>query len=1183
MSFVHLHTHSEYSMLDSTLRISHLVERAKEDEAPAIALTDHSNMFGAVEFFKAAKASGIKPIFGAEVQIVPGDRTDPGQRRSYALVLLCKNQTGYRNLCYLLSRAWMDQPLRAPAPRIDRKLLGERAQGLIGLSAGLGGEIGQALLRGTLEEAERIARFYLGAFGPGAFYLEIQRNGLREQELVNPRLLELAAHLSLPLVAGADAHYRTPADAGAHEVLMCIQLGKSLPSLEHKARLTDGLHLAPASEMVERFHDLPEAVENTLAIAQACEMTLELGKTYLPSFQVPPGYEPAGYLAEMAGEGLAARLREVSANGRTPDEPVYRERLARELGIIAQMGFPGYFLIVWDFIRYAREQGIPVGPGRGSGAGSLVAWSLRITDLDPLRYGLLFERFLNPERVSMPDFDIDFCMNQRDRVIQYVVRKYGEDQVGQIITYGTMKAKAVVRDVARVLGLSYAEADRAAKLIPGDLGMTLELAFKAEPRLGELRKEDPRYDKLFETALALEGLARQPGMHAAGVVIADRPLWEYVPLYAVRNEDGSVVRITQYAKDEVEEAGLVKFDFLGLKTLTVVDQAMRLANETRRVQGEPPLQLAGLPLDDPKVFELMASGDTTGIFQLESSGFKDLMRKLRPDCVEDVIAAVALYRPGPLQSGMVDSFVRRKHGEEAVAYPHPMLEGTLRETYGVMVYQEQVMQAASVLAGYSLGQADILRRAMGKKKPSEMAKQRESFIAGAVERGVAAAQAGEIFETIEKFAGYGFNKSHSAAYGLISYQTAWLKTHYPVEFMAANLTADGDNTDKIVRFIADARAMGITVMPPSVDESEADFTPITAAELPPPRSPAAEPARPPPHRQGRIRFGLGAIKGIGSGAVEAILAARADGGPFKSLFEFCERVDLRRVNRRVMEALVKSGALGGFGLPRATLWGSLDKAMDRGQQVQRDRASGQFDMFGALSVAAGPRTSPDALVAGEEWPDKLRLAYEKDCLGFYVSGHPLDGYAADMRRLGAVPLGKIQEQEDRAKVTVAGVVAEMRQRPLKSGQGHMAFLHLEDTTGQVEVVVFSKTFQAGEAALKGDGPITLEATVQHEGDPENRVVRLRAESVQTLAEYRQRATQRVRFSLDAGLVGEDLLSRLAQVLGSSETGLPVEVRLEVPGAGTAELRLGDRFRAAIDDETLGRLERVVGRGRVSCV
>ena len=1164
MSFVHLHTHTQFSMLDSTVRIGDLVQRAADDGAGAIAITDQNNLFGAVEFLKAAKKVGVKPIYGAEVNITADDRRNVEIRKTYTLVLLCRTLAGYRNLCYLLSRAYMDTPGRAPGPRIDRALLAEHADGLLALSGSLSGEIPQALLRGNYDEAAALARTYQGLFGHDGFYLEVIKNGIKEQERVNEALVRLSEELEIPLVAAADAHYAKQEDAAAHEILMCIQLGKSVADLVQPARITNDLDLAPAATMIERFAALPEAVANTLVIADLCDVEIPLGKTFLPTFQVPEGFTSESYLAHLAREGLVHRVARSRKQGLAIDTAVYAARLEFELGVINQMGFPGYFLIVWDFIAYAKRSGVPVGPGRGSGAGSLVAYSLGITDIDPLRYSLLFERFLNPERVSMPDFDIDFCMNKRDRVIQYVTQKYGENNVGQIITYGTMKAKAVVRDVARVLGLTFAEADRAAKLIPEDLGMTLEKAFEAEPRLTELAQEDERYARLFEVARTLEGLNRQPGMHAAGVVIGDKPLWEYVPLYAVRTEDDTLTLITQFAKNEVEEAGLVKFDFLGLKTLTVVDHALRLINAKKKRAGEDPLDIMLIDLADKRVFDNIMRGDTTGVFQLESSGFKDLLRRLKPDCFEDIIAAVALYRPGPLQSGMVDSFIRRKHGEEAVAYPHPNLASILKETYGVMVYQEQVMQSASALAGFSLGQADILRRAMGKKKASEMAKQREVFAKGCAERGVPEGQATEIFDTIEKFAGYGFNKSHSAAYGLITYQTAWLKTHYAVEFMAALLTSDGDNTDKVVRLIAETRAMGITVLPPSVKHSDNDFTTGDNA----------------------IRFGLGAVKGVGGGAVEAILQARDETGPFADLYDFCERVDLRRVNRRVMEALVKCGAFDEFGETRMSLWTELDRAIERGQTVQRDKAAGQFSLFGVLEPTKVPaKPTRDALVLREEWPDKQRLAYEKECLGFYVSGHPLDRYVHDIRRLGATPIARLGDLEDRTEVTVAAVISDLRERVAKSGNGRMAFINLEDLTGRVELLVFTKAYPLFEPYLAGDEPLLVTARVTREGEGDARQLKLRADSVTTLREARAGRTSRARLTLPVDLVSGAHLGHLVDLLaftGGSDS-VPVDVVVDVPAQGKVTVRLADRWRMAVDDDAISRVERIIGKGNVAFV
>ena len=1166
--FVHLHTHTEFSMLDSTIRVGQIAERAKKDGSGAIALTDHDNMFGAVDFYKAAKKAGVKAILGAECSLVPEDRMDANSARTMTIVLLCRDLAGYRNLCFLLSRAYMDTPPKLGRPRIDRPLLEGHAAGLIALSGSLSGEIPQAVLRGNLDEARSLARHYQAVFGRDGFYLEIIRNGIKEQERVNEGLLRISEELEIPLVATADAHYDKREDAGAHEILMCIQLGKSLPSLDTKARITDELYLAPAAEMIERFADLPEAIANTVKIAAMCEVDLGLGKTFLPTYQVPEGFDAASYMGHLARLGLDKRLAKMRALGESPDESVYRPRLELEIECIAKMGFPGYFLIVWDFIAYAKEHGIPVGPGRGSGAGSLVAYALQITDIDPIRYTLLFERFLNPERVSMPDIDIDFCFERRGEVIEYVRERYGRDSVGQIITFGTMKARAAVRDVARVLGLSFAEADRAAKLIPEDLGMTLEKAFEVEKRLHELVAEDPRYERLFEIAKMLEGMNRQPGMHAAGVVIGDKPLWEYVPLYAVHDENGRVMRITQFAKNEVEEAGLVKFDFLGLKTLTVVDHAVRLVNESRLKNGKTakerePLDIMAIDLADKSTFDLMSSGNTTGVFQLESSGFKELLRKLRPDAIEDIIAAVALYRPGPLQSGMVDSFIRRKHGQEKVEYPHPLLAEVLKETYGVMVYQEQVMQSASALAGFSLGQADILRRAMGKKKAEEMQKQRASFEAGAATKGVDAKQASDIFDTIEKFAGYGFNKSHSAAYGIISYQTAWLKAHYPSEFMAAMLTSDGDVTDKVVRLIAETRAMGLTVLPPSVNRSDLDFT--TA--------------------DGAIRFGLGAVKGVGQGAVEAILSARADGGMYKDLYDFTERADLKRVNKRVMEALVKCGAFDELGSTRRGLWDELDRAIERGQTTQRDKLAGQFSLFGALVEAPKKAVAKEAtlevLMSKEEWPDKLRLSYEKECLGFYVSGHPLDRYAGDIQRMGLTKIAALEEIDDRREVTIAGVIGEVRERVTKSGNGRMAFIQLEDLTGRIELQVFTKAYPSFEPFLQGDEPILVVGRVQREGDDEEAVqVKFKADSARLLRDVRASSTKRARIELPAEVVTTAHLKHLNDLLRGRADGVQVDMVVNVRGKGKALVKLGDEYRLGMDDELLGKIERLVGKGSV---
>ncbi len=878
MSFTHLHLHTLYSLLDGAIRMKDLIKTVQAKGMSAVAVTDHGNMFGAIDFYKKAKEAGVKPILGMEAYVAgEKGRGDRSEKVAHHLILLAQNDEGYGNLRVLASRAYLDGFYYHP--RIDKQLLKEHSAGLFGLTACLGGEVTSACFRGDMDHARRTAQEYKQIFDPDHFFLEIQSNGLPEQELANSNLKQLSKDVDVPLVATADAHYIKREDARAHELLMAIASGKTLADNKRMKHTTDRLYVTSPEEMLAYFSDVPEAVHNTMRIAEACTLELKLGKPMLPTFRVPEAHTPDSYMAELATKGLEERFRELSY---PVDRELYLHRLGTELAMISSMGFSGYFLIVQDFINWAKRNGIPVGPGRGSGAGSLVAYALRITDLDPLPYNLLFERFLNPERVSMPDFDIDFCQERRDEVIDYVAGKYGENNVGQIITFGSLKAKSVLRDVARVFGLPFSEGDRIAKLVPEILNITLKEAIEKEPRLKEMidtptvlgTLEDGRQvtsRELLEIALALEGLHRQAGMHAAGVVIADQPLWNYVPIY---QPPGEKVLITQFAKDEVEAAGLVKFDFLGLTTLTVIQHALNLINRNR--PREQQLQAHQIPIDDAATYELISRGDTAGVFQMESSGFTEMVMKLKPTCFEDVIAAGALYRPGPLDAGMVDVFIDRKHGREKVAYPHPALEAVLKDTYGVIVYQEQVMQISQVLGGYSLGRADLLRRAMGKKKADVMQAERAGFLEGCQAKGVDPKVAGEIFDLMEKFAEYGFNKSHSAAYGLITLHTAWLKAHYPVEFMAALLTSEKDNTDKVVAHIAEARAAGQEVLPPDVNQSDLAFGAV----------------------DGKIRFGLGAIKGVGESAIEAILEARAKGS-FRDLFDFCERVDARRVNRKV--------------------------------------------------------------------------------------------------------------------------------------------------------------------------------------------------------------------------------------------------------------------------------------------
>ncbi|MGQ0503914.1 MAG: DNA polymerase III subunit alpha, partial [Myxococcaceae bacterium] len=1030
MSFTHLHLHTLYSLLDGAIRMKDLINTVKDKGMNAVAVTDHGNMFGAIDFYKKAKDANIKPIIGIEAYVAgPKGREDRTEKVANHLILLAKNEEGYQNLKFLSSTAYMHGFYYHP--RLDKQVLKERSKGVIALTACLGGEVTSACFRGDMDHARRAAQEYKDIFEPGHFFLEVQSNGMPEQEKANANLFQLSRDLNLPLCATADAHYIKQEDAKAHELLMCIASGKTLADSKRMRHTTDKLYVTSPEEMRAFFKDTPDAVDNTQRITEMCTLELKLGKPMLPTFKVPDGHTPDSFMAELATKGLHERFAEL----RYPvDREMYLARLGMELAVITKMGFSGYFLIVQDFINWAKQHGIPVGPGRGSGAGSIVAYALRITDLDPIPYNLLFERFLNPERVSMPDFDIDFCQDRRDEVIQYVSRKYGELNVGQIITFGSLKAKSVLRDVCRVFGLPFSEGDRFAKLIPEVLNITLKESIEMEPRLKEMIEKpvvltnvegrDITSKEVLEIALALEGLHRQAGMHAAGVVIADKPLWELVPVY---QPPGEKTLITQFAKDEVEAAGLVKFDFLGLKTLTVIQHTLDLINRHR--PPDQKIERHEIPLDDQATFDLISRGDTAGVFQMESSGFTEMVIKLKPSCFEDVIAAGALYRPGPLDSGMVDVFINRKHGREKVVYPHPNLETVLKDTYGVIVYQEQVMQISQILGGYSLGRADLLRRAMGKKKAEVMQKERAGFLEGCEKGGVDLKVAGEIFDLMEKFAEYGFNKSHSAAYGLITLHTAWLKAHFPVEFMAALLTSEKDNTDKVVLHIAEARERGHEVLPPDVNFSDLAFGAV----------------------EGKIRFGLGAIKGVGEGAIESILEARTKDGPFKNLFDFCERVDSRRVNRKVVEALVKAGAFDFEKRGRRQLFETIERALERGSSSQRDRAVGQSSLFGLLAEAAPAAGKPSGLanqyVDVEEWVEKERLSFEKEAIGFYVSGHPLHQYDKELRRY-ARPITAVQRARRDEKVTIAGIVSALRERPTKTGK-RMAWVTIEDLSGHL--------------------------------------------------------------------------------------------------------------------------------------
>ncbi|HTN51133.1 MAG TPA: DNA polymerase III subunit alpha [Anaeromyxobacter sp.] len=1211
--FVHLHLHTLYSLLDGAIRIKDLLKTVQAKGMRSVAVTDHGNLFGAVDFYRKAKEAGVKPILGMEAYVAgEKGRLDRSERVGRHLILIARNAEGWANLRTLSSRAFIEGFYYDP--RIDKPLLRQHSKGLIGLTACLAGEIPRLVRHGELDAARKAAREYRDLFEPGSFFLEVQANGMKEQLEVNAKLAQLGQDEGIPLVATADAHYVKREDAKAHEVLMCIASNKTFQDPKRLRHDTDGLFIQSPDEMAAAMPDFKEAIARSAEIAERCNVELPLGKSFLPRFALPEGMSEKEYIAQLAREGLDRRFREIE--GRYPhDRDLYRQRLEMELGVIEKMGFSGYFLIVQDFINWAKQHRVPVGPGRGSGAGSIVAWSLRITDLDPLRWNLLFERFLNPERVSMPDFDVDFCQNRRDEVIRYVRGKYGQDNVGQIITFGSLKARSVIRDVVRVMGLPFAEGDRIAKLVPepvqGKTPPLKELVFgkKAEkegdapippePRLEELYKKPTVISQwvdaagiqqtvttkdLLDIGIALEGLNRQAGLHAAGVVIADRPLWEYVPAY---RDDKSEMLVSQFAKDEVEAAGLVKFDFLGLKTLTVIDDALRLVKQNHPDMKE--FGAADIPIDDAAVYELISRGDTAGVFQLESSGFTEMVVKMKPSRFEDVIAAGALYRPGPLDQKledgrtMVDVYIDRKHGREKVQYPHPSLEKVLEPTYGVIVYQEQVMQISQVLAGYSLGQADLLRRAMGKKKADVMAKERAGFLRGAVAGGVDERVAGGIFDLMEKFAAYGFNKSHSAAYGLLTVQTAWLKAHYPVEFMAALISSEASNTDKVVLHISEARAAGIEVLPPDVNESDAAFGAF------PPAEGAPAPGRPP--SKGRIRFGLGAVRGVGTSAVEAILEARRDGGPFKSLFDLAARVDTRKINKKVVEALVKSGALDFEGIPRWQLFAGIEAAFAAGAAAQADRASGQASLFGALPAAqteARPRYPKPGdqvgEIAVEEWPERVRLAFEKEALGFYLTGHPLQGYEREVRRYASTTCAAVAQKRHGDKVSVVGVVASVRERMNKEKGTRFGFITLEDLAGTVEVVCWaSRPAQNGRPAqkgwadwehfLKGDEPVLVHGEVRiNNREEENPRAEITALEIEPLAAVRNLKTSEVALRIDADRLTRERAGDLRTLLGKHPGGCAVTVRAVIPEESETTIAMPHRVQPA--DELLEAARRL---------
>jgi DNA polymerase-3 subunit alpha len=1162
--FVHLHTHTQFSLLDGAIRLKDLFKKASEYKMPALAITDHGNMIGAVNFYKEAMKNGVKPIIGSEVYVALGSRFEKpaaNQENAFHLILLARNMEGYKNLMWLVSEGYQNGFYRKP--RIDKEVLRAHGEGLIGLSACLHGEVPYYLVAGQKDKAVDAAREYVDILGADNFYLEVQDNGLEKQKIVNAGMITLSEELSLPLVATNDCHYLRKEDAAAHEVLLCIQTGKTFKDENRFRFSTDQLYFKSPEEMAAAFAHLPGAIRNTIEIAERCNLKLDFSRTYLPTYDVPNDEDLGSYLRRKSEEGLLARFK----RGQAPEEKMetYNARLKEELDIIIRMGYAGYFLIVWDFILWAKERKIPVGPGRGSGAGSLVAYALGITDIDPIAYGLLFERFLNPERVSMPDFDIDFCMDRRGEVIEYVTKKYSEEKgygkeaVGQIMAIGSLQARGVIRDVARVLEFPYAEADTLAKLVPNELGIKLEAAIRKEKKFKEMAKADPRVQKLLDVALALEGLYRNASTHAAGVVIGDHSLREWTPLY--RSDDAEIV--TQYDKKIVEEVGLVKFDFLGLRTLTVVDNAVKIINRQREAIGEDGLlDITEIPLSDPAVFELLSRGDAMGIFQLESSGMRDLLVKMKPQNFEDVIALVALYRPGPIGSGMLDDFVLRKHGKKKIKYLLPELETILKETYGVIVYQEQVMEIARVLAGYSLGDADLLRRAMGKKIPEEMAKHKEIFldgdkkmgVPGAVKQGFNRKKAEEVFNQMAFFAGYGFNKSHSAAYAMIAYQTAYLKAHYRVEFIAALISSDMDNTDKVVQYISECRGAGIEILPPDVNESYKEFT----------------------VENQKIRFGLAAVKNVGDGAIDDILRARDTGGPFNSIFDFCERVDLKKVNKRVIEGLIKCGAFDSTGARRSQMMAVYERAVEMAQRVQRDREVGQGSLFGGGTEGPSRDASDELMPELEEWHENQLLNFEKESLGFYISGHPLVRCMGEIQTFSNADTARIREMKEREEVALCGVISATQNKVTRKGD-KMAVLTMEDLHGFTEVLVFPKVYEKAHHILESDLPVLVKGRVKKD----EKGCSIISDEITLLKDVRKREAKRIDIRLQSPGLSDDHLNQIRTVLKQNKGNCGVYLHIVIPNHSEAIISVGREMRVIPSDRMIMAIERIAGERTVT--
>ena len=1135
--FVHLHVHTQYSLLDGAIRLDDLFKKAKEYKMPAVAMTDHGNMFGAVEFYQKAYKYGVKPIIGCEFYLATDSRFKKGESSRH-LTVLVKNLEGYHNLAKLTSAAYLEGFYYKP--RIDKEILSRYSKGLIGMSACLNGEIAHLILKGEKEAAKRAATEYVDIFGEGNFYLEIMENGLAEQRVANEGLVSISKELSIPLVATNDCHYLNRNDAEAHEILLCIQTGKTIDDKDRMRFKTDEFFFKSPDEMKENFKDYPEAILNTVEISEKCNLKMDFNQLFLPHFEIENGLTADDYLSKLAYDGFEKLVPEIIKDGNGDIRESYEKRLNSELEIIKSMGFPGYFLIVSDFVNYAKKQDIPVGPGRGSAAGSLVAYALGITNIDPIKYGLFFERFLNPARKSMPDIDVDFCMEGRDEVIRYVTEKYGSDHVAQIITFGKMQARAVIRDVGRALNISYGEVDRIAKLIPTVLNISLDDAIKMEPRLKEEAKKNEKIEKLLSLSRSLEGLNRHSSTHAAGVVISDKPLVERVPL--CKSPNGDVV--TQYSMNDLQAIGLTKFDFLGLRTLTVINHTLQFIKKGRGVD----VDIDAIPHDDETTFTLLTKGQTDGVFQLESAGMKDILVNMKPDCIEDLIALISLYRPGPMN--MVPDFIARKQGKKKIVYETPELEKILKETYGVILYQEQVMQIASIVGSYSMAEADNLRRAMSKKKVSEMEEEKPKFLEGAKKNKVNKARAETIWKQMETFAGYGFNKSHSTAYAVISYQTAYLKAHYPLEFMASLLTSEKNNRDNIIKYINECKDMGISVLPPDINESLRDFS-VSG--------------------DNNIRFGLAAVKNVGESTVDSIIESRGMGGKFLSFYDYCDRVDLRKANKKVLESLIKCGAFDSLESNRHRLMEGYDTIVEVAQKRSRDRESGQMSVFGQSSSAIDETepTLPDV----PEWDRDDILSYEKEMLGFYITGHPLLKYQDTIKLVVDTYSTNINNKSDGSIVSVAGVAISVREVMTKKKET-MAYITLDDMKGLISVIVFPDLYSSALFTINSDDPIFLKGKIDA-GDEDCKII---ASEISSLEDALENPFSSIHFNIPLNAFQPSDIEGLKAILESNKGNYPSFIHLYSDSNVDTIIYLGDDLRVSISDDIKRSADAIFGQG-----